>query len=213
MRDAVEVARSAGWHLRQTRGHGYGRAFCRRADRGSAVCKVIINTTPERPENHGKDFRRAVRDCPHHFADQSSDLNHAHRLLDGADKLLNAAEGLIEGEARRHDSQKAWLRAQELLTEAEVNAAEVERVMDLAQQFDEEARRLTHGSWIAGMEVSGADGTATTYTAGAEERVTEASGVAARIPNQEDPKLVALKGRVVTVKGRITQVKLHLSQT
>lgn len=173
----------AGWHLRQTRGHGYGRVFCRRAERGSAVCKVILNTTPERPENHAKDFRRAIRDCPHHFADQSSDLNYAHRLLDGADKLLNAADDLLHGELLQDDSREAWLRAQDLLDAAEVNAAEVERMMDLAQEFDDEARRLTHSSWIAGTEVSGVEGTAITYTAGAEERVNEAGVVAARMPN------------------------------
>jgi hypothetical protein len=210
IRDAIDVARAAGWHLRRTRGHGYGRAFCRRAERGGAVCKIIIDTTPKGPENRANDLRRAVRDCPHHFADQTSDLSYASALLDGADALLEAAEALLDAEAASNDATDAWQKAQDLLDVAESNADEADRVMEIAQKFEDEARRLTQSGWLRGLEASGVEGPPSAYVIGAEERATEASGVVAGAANQEDPTLIGLKGRVGVTKGRIADVRLRL---
>jgi len=82
--------------------------------------------------------------------------------------------------------------------------------MALAQEFEDEARRLTQTGWIRGIEVAGVDESAVHYVAGAEERVEEASGVVAEAPNQEDPALLTLQDRVGTTKRRIADIRLRL---
>jgi len=210
MRDAIESARAAGWHLRQTRGHGYGRGFCRRVARGGVVCKVIINTTPQRPEDRARDLVRAIRDCPHNVADQAGALAHAAHLLSGADKLVDAAEDLLDAEIAADDAEQAWGRAQDLLDVAVSSTDEVDRMMAAAQQFESEARRLAQSGWIRGAEASGGASSPSAFLVGAETRVEQASQIVVGVPRQEDPALAGLKSRVEAVKGRIAVLRLRL---
>ncbi|MFI5839099.1 hypothetical protein ACIA8K_05195 [Catenuloplanes sp. NPDC051500] len=210
MKRALKSARQAGWHLRESLGHGYGRAFCRRVERGAPVCKIIVDTTPKNPQDRAKDLVRAIRDCPHHFADVSVDLSHAGDLLAGAEKLLDAAEDFLDAEEAQSMAADAWQRAQDLLDTAVDNAEEVEHIMATAQEFDDEARQLTRSGWVRGSEVAGPGGSPGVYVAGAEERVDEASGVVAEVPDPENPILIALKSRLDIARRRIADVRLRL---
>ncbi|MEV6342942.1 hypothetical protein [Actinoplanes sp. NPDC051851] len=210
MREAIDRARRGGWHLRKTLGHGFGRIFCRRVEPGGAVCKVPIFTTPQRPEDRAKDILRAFRDCPHHHADQTTDLSYAHGLVDGAEKLLDAAEDFLDAEEATAGSEEAWQKAQDLLALATVSAEEVDRIMEIAQKFDAEARTLTQRGWVRGAEAGGSDGSPGSYVTLAEERMEEAADVADKARNRHDPTLITLKARVVATKGRIVSLRLRL---
>ncbi|GAB7037637.1 MULTISPECIES: hypothetical protein [Catenuloplanes] len=210
MKQALKDARLAGWHLRETAGHGYGRAFCRRVERGGAVCKIIIDTTPRNPEARAKDLVRAIRDCPHHFADLTVDLSYADNLLSGADRLLDAAEYFLDAEEARSIAGDAWQRAQELLDTAAGNADEVARVMATAQEFDDEARHLTEKGWIRGAESGIPDGAPHTYVAGAEQRTDEATSLVAEAIDHEDPIVGTLRERLSDTRTRIADVRLRL---
>ena len=211
MRDAIDQARQSGWQLRKTVGHGYGRIFCRRVEPGGAVCKVPIFTTPQRPEDRAKDIVRAIRDCPHHYADQTANLSYADDLITGAEKLLDAAENFLKAELALAGASDAWQRAQDLLDLAMADAEEVQRIMVVAQEFDEEARTFTQRGWIRGSEAGGTDGSPSTYVAIAQERAEEASGVVAQVPDRDDPVLIALQGRLTFTNGRIADIRLRLS--
>ncbi|WP_127502443.1 hypothetical protein [Actinoplanes solisilvae] len=209
MRESIEHARRSGWHLRQTVGHGYGRIFCRRVERGGAVCKVSIFTTPQRPGDRAKDIARAVRDCPHHFADQTADLKYADDLIDSAERLLDAAENFLDAEAASVSAAEIWRKAEDLIDLALMDTEEVERIMAVAREFDLEARSLTRQGWNRGTEAGVTEGAPSSYVAAAEKRTEEASGVVAQAPHQEDPKLVALKVKLIATKGRIADVRLR----
>lgn len=210
VKQALKDARQAGWHLRETLGHGYGRVFCRRVERGGAVCKVIIDTTPRNPEARAKDLVRAIRDCPHHFADLTVDLSYAEDLLSGADRLLDAAECFLDADEAQSIAGDAWQRAQELLDSAAGNADEVTRIMATAQTFDDEARSLTEKGWRRGAEGGIPHGAPHTYVAGAEQRTEEATGLVAEVTNQEDPVVSTLRGRLADIRTRIADVRLRL---
>jgi hypothetical protein len=211
--EALKAARKAGWHMRQTLGHGYGRVFCRRVDRGGDACKVIIDTTPRNPESRAKDVLRQVRDCHHRYIEQDSDLDSALGLLDGADRLLDAAEDLLDAEAAEVDAQERWQRAEELLDVAEENAQEFEHLLAEATRFDEEARKLSESAWLKGAEVVGPDGGASAYVGGAQERVSQAGQIVAGVPHPTDPRVDALAARCVEIMTRIVEVRLRLGHT
>ena len=62
---AIEYALSHGWTLRKAgpRAHTWGRLYCPQGDRTG--CARAVYSTPKVPEDHGKDIRRAVDQCPH----------------------------------------------------------------------------------------------------------------------------------------------------
>jgi hypothetical protein len=64
IRAAVDVMVEAGWLIEKRNGHAWGRAFC---PGGVDGCKppTSIWSTPAVPENHARQLRRAVRQCPH----------------------------------------------------------------------------------------------------------------------------------------------------
>ena len=64
IRAALEVMVDADWRIEKRNGHAWGRAFC---PGGADGCKppTSIWSTPTVSENHARQLRRAVEQCPH----------------------------------------------------------------------------------------------------------------------------------------------------
>ncbi|MDA1015105.1 MAG: hypothetical protein O3A00_11720 [Planctomycetota bacterium] len=65
LREAIKYAEESGWRIVKggPRSHAWGMMYCQFA--GREGCRETINSTPRNPENHAKDLRRAVDQCPH----------------------------------------------------------------------------------------------------------------------------------------------------
>ncbi|MEV0731297.1 hypothetical protein [Polymorphospora sp. NPDC050346] len=209
-RNAFRVARKAGWHFRGTLGHGFGRAYCGRVDRGGEVCKVIVNSTPKDPESRVKDLLRAVRDCPHRYAGQTSQLGLAGRLLDDADRLLDAAERMVAADLAARRAGDRLRRAEELVQLAEENADEFDRLLREAADFEAEARELTQAGWSEGAEIIGPAADVRAYLVGAEDRARHAGQMVGAAPCPTDPRIGELAARCRLTKNRISAVRLRL---
>jgi hypothetical protein len=60
---AVQYAEQAGWHVKMSKGHAWGRLFCASATRFG--CIVSVWSTPCSPHNHARHIRKQVDSCPH----------------------------------------------------------------------------------------------------------------------------------------------------
>jgi hypothetical protein len=65
IQEAIRYAESQGWVVTQAgpRAHIWGMLWCPRHARDG--CRIHIMSTPQSPENHARDIRRAVDRCPH----------------------------------------------------------------------------------------------------------------------------------------------------
>ncbi len=59
----IQLAEQRGWTVRKCKGHAWGRLLCPFSGRGG--CQIGINSTPKVPENHARQIRREVENCPH----------------------------------------------------------------------------------------------------------------------------------------------------
>lgn len=65
-RDALEEAAAAGWHLRPSTGHTFGRLTCPHLGQPGACIVVVYSTAgPADGSETAKVIRRALRRCPH----------------------------------------------------------------------------------------------------------------------------------------------------
>lgn len=64
--DAVSYAESQGWRYIPSNGHAWGRLLCPYATREG--CQQPVWSTPRVPENHARQIRRNVDQCPHREA-------------------------------------------------------------------------------------------------------------------------------------------------
>jgi hypothetical protein len=69
VRERVDYALERGWRLQKAgpRAHIWGLLFCPRAARDG--CRWSVLSTPRVPENHARQIRRVVDQCPHHLAE------------------------------------------------------------------------------------------------------------------------------------------------
>jgi hypothetical protein len=65
IRAAIKYAESKGWRVVKASAHAHiwGKLYCPSGRRGG--CIVHVYSTPRNPENHAKDIRAEVDDCPH----------------------------------------------------------------------------------------------------------------------------------------------------
>jgi hypothetical protein len=62
--DAVVYAEDNGWRCNMSeRGHCWAILLCPQQARDG--CRMSVNSTPRNPENHAKQIRRKVDNCPH----------------------------------------------------------------------------------------------------------------------------------------------------
>lgn len=64
---AVQYAESLGWRVELSNGHAWGHLLCPHATREG--CIVGVWSTPRNPENHARQIRREVDQCPHSDGD------------------------------------------------------------------------------------------------------------------------------------------------
>jgi hypothetical protein len=60
---AVRYAEALGWRLEISQGHAWWRLYCPRATREG--CIVSVWSTPRSPDNHARQIRKIVDQCPH----------------------------------------------------------------------------------------------------------------------------------------------------
>jgi hypothetical protein len=60
---AVQYAEKLDWILEMSRGHAWGHLLCPQRSRDG--CIIPVWSTPQSRENHARQIRRAVDNCPH----------------------------------------------------------------------------------------------------------------------------------------------------
>jgi len=136
-RDSLDIARSAGWHFKEAGGaaHIFGMVFCRRVDTDD-FCSYVVFSTGEGGESASSGLRRKVEQCRHSPVGPASRLEAATVKVTRAERLVDAAERLIDVEEGQQESLDAWARASELMDAAESDAAKIERLWNIADDAD-----------------------------------------------------------------------------
>jgi hypothetical protein len=141
-RKALAEARRARWHLLKLDGHSWGKVVCSRTIPDEAHEKVVFSTG-RGSENVARDLTRMVRRCRHpRDGERDEDLRPAIQLLDGAERLLDAASKCLSHQAHEERAAQLEVRALELLELAEANLAEAAREAGVADRLEDEFDRL-----------------------------------------------------------------------
>lgn len=64
---AVQYAEKLGWRVVLSNGHAWGRLFCPFSTRDG--CIISVWSTPKGPENHARQVRNKIDNCPHREGD------------------------------------------------------------------------------------------------------------------------------------------------
>ncbi|MGN9912579.1 hypothetical protein ACTMTJ_34080 [Phytohabitans sp. LJ34] len=136
-REALDFARSAGWHFKESGGaaHIFGVVFCRKVDTND-FCSYVVFSTGEGGESAATGLRRKVEQCRHSATGPASRLEAATVKMTKAERLVDAAERLIDAHGGQQESLEAWARASELMDAAESDTAEIERLWEIADDAD-----------------------------------------------------------------------------
>jgi hypothetical protein len=148
--EPLAQARSAGWHLRVFSGHAWGKVVCSRIIDGP--CVKVIFSTGRGGENHAKDLGRLVQRCRHPRASQHSALalrlEEARRLLDGAEQLIQAAEGWLAADADADAVEDLLGMAQDSMNVAEsLLPTDADDLLDRAIELDRTAQARRTEAW------------------------------------------------------------------
>ncbi|MET8816818.1 hypothetical protein [Streptomyces rochei] len=199
-RETLEHARSAGWHLKRLEGHSWGRIVC--DPDLEKPCKILIFSTGTNGESAARDARKTVARCDHH-AEAGGERNlltaaalveHAERLLDAADRCLQAAGKSAE--------------AEDLLNGAASAAAEAEKLLEQALASDKDSQELLLEAFVvlpAGSQL-GCPPTiqeVELLVVEAEARVDEAQQLVDDLPTAPSDH---------SLRSRIQQVRAHVDE-
>jgi len=64
---SVQYAESLGWEVRMSKAHAWAHIRCPLGSRGG--CIVSVWSTPRNAENHARQIRRDIDNCPHYQND------------------------------------------------------------------------------------------------------------------------------------------------
>jgi hypothetical protein len=72
IREAIAYAADRGWRVVKAGGqiHIWGNLYCPAQQRGG--CIIHVYSTPRVPENHARNIRRGIDDCPHGADEQDA---------------------------------------------------------------------------------------------------------------------------------------------
>lgn len=121
-RETLDIAKGLGWSCKKTNNHNIRYLDC-----PDDVCHLVVYSTGGgNTENVARGARRKVRTCPHRSI--ASPLDAVNELLVNADRLLRAAEAMVDlGEENRRMEDALELAdfADALIDEAERELAQV----------------------------------------------------------------------------------------
>lgn len=109
-RDTLAFARSNGWSLELTSGHGWGRLTC------SGGCKILVFSTGRAGENAARRARRDIERCAHATRSPIAQITWH---LEQAERLLDAAQNLIQDRANHAAVEELIAEADAQLTASE----------------------------------------------------------------------------------------------
>lgn len=153
-RKALLAARREGWWLRPAgpRAHIYGTLTCRAPEDGVRLgegnCRLpVFSTAGPGDEDTAHVIRKQLAGCQHEdptseTADREVDPDRlwaAHRHMDAAEKLIAAAERLLQRQGHLD-------RVEELLTEAASSAELSEQMLEQAERAEEAAEEASQES-------------------------------------------------------------------
>lgn len=67
---AIQYAEHLGWRVEMSKGHAWGRLYCPHATR--AGCIISVWSTPRNADNHARQIRKSVDQCPHQSIEDDS---------------------------------------------------------------------------------------------------------------------------------------------
>jgi hypothetical protein len=138
-RNALEKARRAGWLYRKNSSHSHGTLYCRDPAIGPC-CKYPVFSTGRAGENAAREVERLISRCQHDLEKRRSALVNAEGQMVKAEKLIRAAEALVDRAHHEQASAAAWARAVELVDLAGTSVHEVDAMLAHAVQEEAEAR-------------------------------------------------------------------------
>jgi len=209
-RDVLDFARSAGWHFKEPGGaaHIFGLVVCRRVDTDD-FCSYVVFSTGTGGESASSGLRRKVEQCRHRPTGPASRLEAATVKMTKAERLVDAAERLIDVEEGQQESLDAWARASELMDAAESDTSEIERLWDLAGEADQAVSLAEGAAREALANAESTDRDPRQVVALAEVTVAEVHQETKDLPRGQAVRL--LKWRIQECRGRLARVWSRLA--
>jgi hypothetical protein len=215
--EALAVARSAGWWYRKSTDHGQAIVFCRRAQPGEKCCFWPVWSTGRSPEGPARSLRRMVKVCKHRQLENNSALEEIQRLLEGAERILSAANSFLSEMQARGESDDYLDQALRLqdqvaarLEVAERSFGEIEELLKTAEYWDAQAEAFKEEAAGAAATLGQVDLEVTTLADLAQEQVNKAELMIDDLPRQE-PSLSSLRNRIDGARGRMRLIRAEIT--
>jgi len=199
-RDALAVARRAGWSLKKLQGHSWGIVRCPAADT-SRQHKYLVFSSGRAGEDAARELERQVRCCPHGIRADADPLSIAEEHAQAAERHVQAAEQLSTSERQRQ-------RASELLDIAAESMDEAEQMLmlELAVDLDQAATEADEVI-LEDVEAGGVGSNSAHMLDQAEAEVAAGQRV---LRGQSGGAVRLIRERLATVRKRSTELRSQL---
>lgn len=210
-RDALGKARRQGWLYKVLTNHGVGVVYCQdpRQDPDDEPCTFAVYSTGRAGESAARELVRLVDRCPHMPPADRPPLAQAEHHLDSAERLLEAAEALIEKLRHEDAATEAWAMATELLDQVEASTDEVEGLMSRAAREDREAQAAAGDADDLLRSLDHVAETPASAVEAAEYEVHQAQATLKDLPQRSTVR--ALGRRVLAVRAKLNDLKVRMT--
>lgn len=219
MQEALDLARIRGWWYRRVSSHtGAALLYCRRDPDDACVFPVF--GTGRSPGGPARSFKRKINTCRHLVVYAVSQTMRAEVLLSSAERIVTAAESLVEQVRLRGQSDALLAEAEEL--DERMNAAElleiadeqidqVEKLLECAAELDSRALSAgTQASELLAMEGDDIqDLDVSALIVRGEQVIKAAEQSLANLPRRSGTA-AALRNKIETVRGRISLIRAEV---